>query len=95
MFITVEDDGIVTSRAFEATPTQKARTMHKQRAYMHVGTKFPKEVQIPVDTSIGLEMGEYQVLDESYQTGKYGDIQINPFKIALTMTKDASGKKLS
>jgi uncharacterized protein affecting Mg2+/Co2+ transport len=94
MFITVEDDAIVTSRTFEATATKKARTVHKQRAYMHTGKKFPTEIQIPVDTSMGLELGEYQMLDASYQVGKYGDIQINPFELALTMTKDSSGKKL-
>ena len=96
MFIEIEQDCLnVEHRKFEGRDGKPDRHTWKQKAYMHVtGSKYPKEIFIPLQSEQPMQIGTYELHDSTYQVDQYGGLKLNAFEQQWLMVKDSKGKAL-
>lgn len=63
-----------------------------QEAYAHLGGAFPQQIEVPLKTAAdALPIGEYSLNIESFQVGRFKNLEINPFELKLSpVTKSFS-----
>lgn len=85
---------IVAGHEAVQTRMVQGKPRFSQKAYAHLGGAFPHEIRVPVeDPQRPYRVGRYNVALNSYQVGKYGDLQINPFEFVLVPAGQASAVK--
>lgn len=61
-----------------------AQIFYHQDAYLHrPGQAYPDRFRLPLKGPQGYPAGQYHLTPDSYRVGKYGDLEINRFEIAL------------
>jgi hypothetical protein len=67
-------------RAFTNRDTGVERVSYEQKAYMHNGGAFPQEIKLSHDDlSLTLPVGKYTLDLSSFQSNKYGKLELSPF----------------
>jgi hypothetical protein len=60
-------------------------TYFEQRAYMHQeGARFPVEFKLQLDSkNPGYKPGRYRLNDDAFQINRYGNLELNRYRILL------------
>lgn len=75
---------IVQGHHLPESRTTKVGLMWSQRAYAHLGGAFPAEIKVSLQSpQDAYPVGEYELSDESFGVGQYGDLEINRFNFKL------------
>jgi hypothetical protein len=80
----MENHSAVQSRNVPGKDGKPDNTFYSQKAYAHTGGAFPVEFKIPLSNhNDAYRVGVYQLDPESYQVGRFGDLEINRYEMKL------------
>lgn len=80
------------------TRTLGQRQVKQQFGYVQLGDKYPVKIKfnLPDGRENAYGEGEYVIDLDSYEVGKYGNLQLNPFSLSLSrLVTPADVKKAS
>jgi predicted SPOUT superfamily RNA methylase MTH1 len=61
------------------------KQVKEQTGYADVGEKHPIKIKfnLPPSRDVAFPVGQYTIAPSSYQVGKYGGLELNPFELDL------------
>lgn len=69
----------------------KTGVRHYQTAYAHLGGAFPVEIEIPLRGPADAHpVGDYALSPSSFRVGKYRNLELNPFELALVASSKSN-----
>ena len=68
--------------------TTKNGIRYYQEAYAHLGGAFPQQIEIPLKAPADANpIGDYTLDISNFQSGKYKNLELNPFELKLIQDK--------
>ncbi|WP_345854867.1 single-stranded DNA-binding protein [Shewanella algae] len=82
------------SRTFPAKDDKPAVTRHFQIGWMWNGSRFPVQVQIPLeDGQPPYAPGDYSIHVSNFRANRFQKIELDPFKLILVPYVDKQSKQ--
>lgn len=68
----------------QVEPTKDNKERFSQKAYLDTGSAYPLAFRINLpNASSHYKAGKYRLSPDCFRTGKYGDLEINPYNVSL------------
>lgn len=87
---------IVDGHHHVQTYTTKNGIRYYQEAYVYLGGAFPQQITVPLKNPADAKaIGDYSLDISNFQVGKYKNLELNPFELALIPANNKSAAKVA